>query len=299
MKELLKFLFTPKPSYIVTQTFITILLTVLVTESFEGIFSGSVRLFMGATLTALLFAIISIRLTYKATSEKLIEIKNEAEQHIHLHDIETKFLENTPRKDYGYLKSLDIIKKAKESIYIVGDFSPPNQKLNSTEERIDYLNAIEEVVRKYLSPEEHSKFIYCRIMQRPDNIYQKLKGKDVSEGISLTKEDMLGDEEAFKHCYEINLLKRSRPKQTKNVDIQLSICRFVPSLPSLLIVDNKHLLFTIPKKNSSFGNSKPISTIGVIHFIDKKDGQAIIKYFLDVFSSLQNLSIPIIDLPQP
>ncbi len=235
---------------------------------------------------------------YSKTNTKLEEIRNEALHHIHVHDLETKYLRNTIKKDLGYERSLEIIKKAKKSIVIIGDYSPENQALDSSKERIDYFKAIENVIEKHVAPQYSEHFKYVRIMQRSDKVYEDLRTKFNGDDVKLNLEDMKGDEDAFSHCYTINKIKQDKPLISRNVEVRLFISRYVPSLPSMLIVDDKHVLFTIPKKNPPLEGNKRLATAGVLHLIDNNFGKGLINPMKEVFDSVRSRSIEITQLPK-
>lgn len=78
------------------------------------------------------------------------------------------------------------------------------------------------------------------------------------DSVELMVNHMNGDEVAFNYCYKIQEMKKNNPTMGRNVEIRLNVTRFVPSLPSKLIVDNRHLLSTIPRKRASIGRGKVI-----------------------------------------
>lgn len=246
-------------------------------------------------IVACIALLLSIELLFdfhNRMRSELTFIRHEAEEHIHLHDIETKYIGNSNGTDYGYIESFEQIKKASKAIYIVGDYSPSDQSIDSSRERLDYFLAIEEVIEKHIKSNSYQEFKYVRIMQRNEADFKRLEQNSNNKIVKLSEEHLNGDEDGFQHCMKILKMKKDNFEQGQNVEIRLYVSKFVPSLPSILIVDEKHLLFTIPKKRPPL-EGQNIITAGVIHFMDNKDGNSIVNSFKSIFESIRADSIEV------
>lgn len=187
--------------------------------------------------------------------------------------ISTLFRRNNPKEDNAYHVSASAVLKAENKITIVGDYSPEGHPMNVPAYRQTYFLTIESILKN-----SQREIKYCRFMQREKSI---IDGFETHNNIILNNKDVLGDEQAFAHCKRVFDISKVNPMVT----FDLYITQFIPSLPSICIIDNEILLFTIPKSAETDGTD----TAGVFEFADNtKDGSALISIFYEVTESLKN-----------
>lgn len=189
--------------------------------------------------------------------------------------------------DEAYKTSLEEVCKAKKNITIIADYSPPKEPLIVTPKRQEYYNTILKVLEDRLNSNKSGEPLrYVRYMQRPDDIYKKIKANP--EGEIIDSGMIIGDEQAFAHCKKVLELRQDPNK----IDIELYVTPIIPSLPSILIVDDHKLLFTIPRRKvNAIEETKkgidPIETAGVMDFTDYSIiGDAIVLPFKNIINSL-------------
>lgn len=189
-----------------------------------------------------------------------------------LREIDVEFKTNQFEEDIAYEISLEEAKKAKERIVIVADYSPPFEPLLPTEERQRYYMEIE----KKLLEKKDVGFTYTRIMQRDKTNFENLSAK---RGVIDNYEWIKGDEQAFAHCKRVLEIA----KTNKRLKIKIIVSRNIPSIPSILLVDNKKMLFTIPKRVKG----PDVRTAGVLNFTDNTDnGSAIVEKFINIVQTI-------------
>lgn len=248
---------------------------------------------------------------HNTTTQELASLKKEmltlgddvrtiVKSQTNLSKVATSYIINKGEDDPGYKLSLSKIGEAQKSILIIGDYSPARQRLTPPKERDAYLEAIEEKIETLINSRQNPEFNYTRIVQREKSIIDQMKNKATeSNGAILTSELMEGDEQAYEHCKKIFEIKKSA-KRASRVGISLRICEPIPNSPSILIVDEKYILFTIPVTESSHhpnhGYLLTHSTDGVLLFEDLDDGKAIASPFINLFRKINTNTINIIGI---
>ncbi|MEZ0542535.1 hypothetical protein [Fibrella arboris] len=225
------------------------------------------------------------------SNNKIEELKSELvlNNPIHVKFIPNHYDPTGKFIDEAYRISLEEVSKAKKSIWIVADYSPPKEPLIATTKRQSYYDQILKLLSNKLNDNTVGEPItYVRFMQRPDDIYKTIKANN---GIIDDGRMIEGDEQAFAHCKKIlDLREQNRSK----VIIELYVTPIIPSLPSILIVDNNELLFTIPQRkvNTRQETKKhldPVETAGVLHFTDiSHNGKAIVEPFKKIIQTLSS-----------
>jgi len=200
----------------------------------------------------------------------------------HLQDIEVYYIQNKDENDLGYKKSLEVIARATSRIWIIGDFSPDWQPLHTTGERSEYLKAIEDVIKSHTTND--TTFEYRRVVQRDQNVIDNMTR--AGQEIFLQADDMRGDEQAYEHCYRVSRLKQQA--SNSRVSVSLRVSRPIPSSPSILLVDNKYMLFTIPEKtrHNDGEHGYGLKSAGVLYFEDKRGGDSLIKKFEKLYHTM-------------
>ncbi len=161
-------------------------------------------------------------------------------------------------EDKGYELSLDIVKKAEKSVYIISDYSPQDRPITYTKERGEYLSAIGRVVNEHIT--HNDQFEYKRILQsdRADDVHRVIERRHLE-----------GDEQTFNHCGEV--ISSIQSKRTA-VTVQFFVSKPIPSAPSVLLVDHRYILFTIPGKKGAIDSNSvdhaDLATFGVLYIED-------------------------------
>lgn len=186
--------------------------------------------------------------------------------------ISTLYKRNNSITDNAYIISTSAVQRAENKIIIVSDYSPNGQSLNVPIERQNYFKKIEEVLEN-----TNIEFSYTRFMQREKLIVDSFVN---SNSIIDVNELILGDEQAFAHCIRVFEIAKKNPL----LKFDLYLTEFLPSIPSILIIDNYKMLCTIPKRSEHSG----VDAAGIFEFIDNtKDGQALINCFIEITESLK------------
>lgn len=206
------------------------------------------------------------RMTITLTDKKheqmattITEIQKDVLAQIQSFNLTTRWVPNpTLERDEGYELSLKIVGNAQKSIYIISDYSPPDRSIKYTDERRDYLSTIEGVVKKHV--DSNTQFEYKRLLQTD-------KADDIKR--ILTRNHLRGDEQTFEHCSKvIDLIQNNRTQ----VHVQLFVSKPIPSSPSILIVDQKYVLFTIPSKKEAIESMNSeyadLANFGVLYVED-------------------------------
>jgi hypothetical protein len=196
---------------------------------------------------------------HKETIGVLEYLQNNVFAYVQSLGVTVRWIPNpTVEKDEGYELSLRIVQNAQDSIYIISDYSPHDRPISYTDERNEYLSVIARVVNEHISHNDH--FEYKRILQsdKADQVRRILERRHLE-----------GDEQTFMHCGDV--IKSLQTNKTR-VIVQFFVSKPIPSSPSVLIVDQKHILFTIPGKKSVIGSINSdyadLTTIGVLHIED-------------------------------
>ena len=203
----------------------------------------------------------------------------------------------------GYDVAELAVRGARRRVWVIGDYSPPPEfgaQLDSSrppENRSSYLSAIEDMLRlRCASDEELPVLEYRRYIQRPVAVYEQIASRAPSmRGITLTGADMSGDVQAFNHCARILQIAagaaRDRPVRIR---VDLRVIPFLPNCPSVLIVDDEDVQFTIPTRIDRPDDFSSQGLFGVLAMKDKAQGSNITYHFRHLFNHLTNISIPII-----
>jgi hypothetical protein len=256
----------------------------------------------GATAVGLSFILAFVAWQFarmhRSSAEHLEELHEQIDHELeHVH-ARVRYVPNSVGKNYrsslaadpGYNESLQRIGEAQHSIKIIGDYSPPDGMLEPPANRDRYLSTIEDRLRE--NSEAGKAFTYVRIIQRPDHLLADLHEPSAPGQALLTRQAMDGDMQVFEHCAEVERIKAAA--RTRSLEIELKVCKFIPNCPSILIVDDRYVLFTIPVRHNELGSDGKHRTHGVLHMTDLKGGQALVRYFADVFQSVANTGASVV-----
>jgi hypothetical protein len=206
----------------------------------------------------------------------------------------------------GYDVATAAVRRAEHRIYVVGDYSPPSEQgapLDLPAHRSDYLIAIEDMLRRRLGQNgtQHgpSPLRYWRFIQRPKEMYEEIRARQGREpGVVLYRSDMVGDIQAFEHCERVLRIAREAPQTTSpRIDVQIRVIPFLPNCPSMLLVDDRDLQFTIPTRIDQPGDTYARQGLhGILVMEDKARGSQFTLHFEDLFRRLSLDSAPVIGI---
>ncbi|WP_433298211.1 hypothetical protein ACQPZQ_20440 [Pseudonocardia sp. CA-142604] len=257
----------------------------------------------------------------EAAAQQLAEVKSEIDDHhaqlreeleAHLDYVHAAvfFVEEARRNgrgrrgQLGYDTATAAVRQARNSIFVIGDYSPPPDEgpgftRQPPAKRSEYLSAIETILTDRLNAHDASlpRLVYRRYVQRPLDIYNGVKSRETASqqhGIILTRDDMAGDEQIFEHCQRILDIKASADRiRGAKVDIDLRLIPFLPNCPSLLLVDRREMQFTIPTRIDQPGDhyGAALGLHGVLVMHDHARGAKVCGHFEDLFMRLKDFSV--------
>jgi hypothetical protein len=182
----------------------------------------------------------------------------------------------------------------------VSHYCPPRQEGAALDElpehRSEYLRAIEDMLNGRLEKDLDSAATleYRRFIQRPTNVYNKIKKREDAgrPGIVLEPDDMIGDEQVFEHCRRVlEIASKAEKRGGDRIRVQIKVIPFLPNCPSVLLVDNRDVHFTIPTRIDRPGDRYARQgLLGVLVVEDKAGGSEISDSFDELFSRLTQFS---------
>jgi hypothetical protein len=192
-------------------------------------------------------------------------------------------------------------RRASKRIWVVGDYSPPPdhgaEYSDPPKNRSSYLEAIEEMLKnRHKSNEDFPILEYRRYIQRPVGLYRQIRSREAGKpGITLTKSDMIGDLQAFDHCARVlQIAYEARMDSPRRIQVDLRLIPFLPNCPSVLIVDDDDVQFTIPTRTDGPGDDfAALGLLGILAMKDKARGSGITWPFVDLLERLKDDSVPI------
>lgn len=233
---------------------------------------------------------------------QLKQLRDDLERHIDLVHAGVRFVPDHQGSEDGgpgYDTATAAVRRAQSRIYVVGDYSPPAGEgatlSKPPDERSAYLDAIEDELEKALSGPRDVPLSYHRLIQRPPELYRQISQRS-PEGVVLTQDDMAGDLQAFHHLGRVLQIAKSAGANGW-IDIQIRLIPFLPNCPSMLLVDNRELQFTIPTRIDQPGDYYALQGLhGVLVMEDRASGSQLCDHFERVFQRLKAKSLPIVNV---
>jgi len=107
---------------------------------------------------------------------------------------------------------------------------------------------------------------------------------------------MEGDTQAFDHCAKVlDIAAEAGKGRRKGIDIKIRLIPFLPNCPSILLVDNREMQFTIPTRIDQSNERYARQGLhGVLVMEDRQGGSQICEHFAKVFSQLQPRSLTVV-----
>lgn len=209
-----------------------------------------------------------------------------------------------PNSKPGYDAATEAVRRARKRIFVVGDYCPPSGEGAALDEppehRSEYLRAIEAMLTERLDadPTSAPPLEYRRFIQRPINVYNNIKRRETAghPGIVLKSDDMVGDRQVLDHCVRVlDIAARAEEKGGDRIRIQIKVVPFLPNCPSVLLVDDKDVQFTIPTRIDRPGDSYARQgLLGVLVLEDKAGGSEICYPFEELFARLSHFSATVV-----
>lgn len=206
----------------------------------------------------------------------------------------------------GYDVGTATVRRAQKRIFVVGDYCPPSGEGATLdkppEHRSDYLRAIEDILAGRLEKDLDSteSLEYLRFIQRPTSVYSQVKGREDAgrPGITLRPDDMIGDEQVFAHCKRVlEIASRARRQGGNRIRVQIKVIPFLPNCPSMLLVDDRDVQFTIPTRiDSPVDGYARQGLLGILAMEDNAGGSEICDSFKELFSRLMQFSATVIKI---
>ncbi|MFF4800937.1 hypothetical protein ACFY1U_21455 [Streptomyces sp. NPDC001351] len=238
----------------------------------------------------------------REVSTHLARLRNELDRHIDLVHAGVRFIPDSQGDEEdgtGYDVATAAVRKARRRIYVVSDYSPPEGEgatlLDPPDNRSEYLDAIEDCLTQRLSANGRAgaPLSYHRLIQRPPEIYAEMVQRSVN-GVELRREDMEGDLQAFEHLARVMDIAR-HAGANRRIDIQMRVIPFLPNCPSILLVDDEELQFTIPTRIDQPGDRFALLGLhGVMVMEDRASGTQLCDHFSSLFGRLKTKSLPIV-----
>jgi hypothetical protein len=238
----------------------------------------------------------------REVSTHLSRLRNELDRHIDLVHAGVRFVPDSQGDEEdgtGYDVATAAVRKARRRIYVVSDYSPPEGEgatlLDPPDNRSEYLDAIEDCLSQRLSVNGRADgpLSYHRLIQRPPEIYAEMVQRSVN-GVELRREDMEGDLQAFGHLARVMDIAR-HAGANRRIDIQMRVIPFLPNCPSILLVDDEELQFTIPTRIDQPGDRFALLGLhGVMVMEDRASGTQLCDHFSSLFGRLKTKSLPIV-----
>lgn len=243
------------------------------------------------------------------------ELREQLDTHLDYVHATVSFVENVPSRNgarntakrAGYDVATAAVRRARRSILVIGDYSPPPEEgpglgPEPPVNRSQYLAAIEAMLEERLNSRDPSlpKLTYRRYIQRPLSIYNSAKARETAKqpGIILRNRDMVGDQQMFDHCCRVLRIKASADKSHDDkVSIDLRLIPFLPNCPSVLLVDNQEMQFTIPTRIDQPGDRyAELGLLGVLVMEDHARGAKVCDPFVTLFNRLRDFSVFVRDI---
>lgn len=205
----------------------------------------------------------------------------------------------------GYDAATKAVRRAEFSILVIGDYSPPPNAgatfdTSPPAHRSEYLEAIEDMLRTRVSNDDPTLPVlqYKRFIQRPVSVYEAARSRgSVRGGISLLSADMVGDEQAFEHCRTVlEIARAASAAGSRRIEVDIRIIPFLPNCPSILVVNERDMQFTIPTRadDPNEDDFARQGLMGILSVEDKARGSQVVNHFMGLFSRLKRFSTAVI-----
>lgn len=240
------------------------------------IIGASVEKYIGVLLIFvslfILYTAITLRIMHKEISVQLDQI-----------GLTSLWIYEPAKARESYKKAAEIVRSARREVLIISHYVPPTPSVKTPEARENlFFSALEKVIAARLEDPATQAFTYSRIVQSDE--------ARVAEGI--LREQMLGgDPQGFEHCNRVfGMLRDKRPGS--NVSVRLVISEPIPSFPSMMIVDDRYMLFAFTCKSHGLASAgKELGFAGAL-VVEDRSGKTV-QGFKNIFDGFLENSYPI------
>jgi hypothetical protein len=233
-------------------------------QRYIGIFIAFVSLFI-------VYVTITLVITHRKMNEQLDQL-----------GLASLLIYEPTESTESFVRAMEIVRAAKHQVLVLSHYVPSSSTFQFPETRKDYLvRGIEQQIKLHLENPAAPKFTYKRIVQ----------SSKAEEANRLLRQDLIpGDVETFEHCGRVFELIKNR--RTSNVDIEFRISEPVYSMPSMMVVDSKYVLFAMSTKPPRLSMThKQLEFAGSL-IIEDRDGKAA-RGFESIFERLLQNSFAI------
>lgn len=186
--------------------------------------------------SSVFIAFVSLFIVYTMVTQKLLYDK--VSQQLQQTGLTTLWLYEPSQSTESFTKALEIVRAAKYQVLVLSHYIPSGAPFDFPQARSDYLvRGLEKHLQARIEDPAMSKFTYSRIIQSDI--------ADQANGV-LGQHLMTGDVDTFEHCRRVyGMLKNQKPG---NVDVELRISDPIHAMPSMMIVDDRYILFAMSTK---------------------------------------------------
>ncbi|MGH3687705.1 MAG: hypothetical protein ACRDQY_14295 [Pseudonocardiaceae bacterium] len=234
----------------------------------NSFFNGDVSTGISLVILAVLTLCTAVNISpFRADTEaKTVAIIAELQEKLkkHLNQVHASFVRETSVTEGALANSKHVydagtaaVHRAQKRIFVIGDYCPPAEEDAALdkppEHRSEYLQAIEQMLAERLDENSYPApaLKYHRFIQRPINVYKEIKGREATgrPGIVLKPDDMIGDMQVFEHCMRVlDIAARGEKQGSDRIRVQIKVIPFLPNCPSVMLVDDRDVQFTIPTR---------------------------------------------------
>ena len=185
---------------------------------------------------------------YNVVKQYFDEIRGLRSSRVSLH---TNIPGLTRSNAFSYCEA--VVNAARQSIVIVGPHFTQAVDVDTRDHTTYLEDGITRCIERHVNDHSYdSTFEYYRVVQLDKDVFEGFwRGKTEHDGIADAA--LFSDEGLARH------LQRILGLQDHSVTCRFFARRFVPSFPSILVVDNRFLFFSLPTK-SSVGNSRGVAS---------------------------------------
>jgi hypothetical protein len=202
----------------------------------------------------------------------------------------------------SYDVATEAVRQATEQIRVLGDYCPPGHAGNPLarlpENRDEYLREIECLLENRAKAPDgrvpSKPFKYTRYVQRPIDMYGEIDKRAANGTVSLKAAEADGDLQAMDHCRRV--IDIDRAAQPGRIEVEIRVTPFLPNAPSVLVLDNKEIQFTIPQREKGGEKHGSLAVLGVLVMRDRRDGKELCEPFEQLFRSLNEISQHVVSI---
>jgi hypothetical protein len=181
----------------------------------------------------------------------------------------------------SYIQVSEIVRSAKRRVLVIGPYIPVHPPTKIPEGRTGYLKILEKVIKSQLDNQADSPFIYKRVIQ----------SDRAAEAQGILRKELFGrDVQTYEHCKRVCEMLKAKPSALVNVEFAVSDP--LPTLPSLLIIDDKYIIFALSTRRYRMDTREGELVFGGSLIIEDHSGKHA-QSFRNIFDRIYQGSSPI------